>query len=95
MEISGDDVLHIAELARLRLSEKEKETFREQLSGILQYVAKLNDLDTEGIEPTSHVLKLENVFREDSTRPSLDPEQALANAPERAGHFYKVPKIIE
>lgn len=89
------DVERIAHLARLSLSEREKEKFSLQLGSIFAYVGKLNELDTSGIEPTSHVLKLGNVMREDKQKPSLLREDALRNAPENTGEFYKVPKIIE
>lgn len=89
------DVEHISHLARLRLVKEEKEKFAAQLSGILGYVAKLNELDTSGVEPTSHVLAMGNVTREDASRASLSADEALANAPERADDFYRVPKIIE
>ncbi|MCL4475269.1 MAG: Asp-tRNA(Asn)/Glu-tRNA(Gln) amidotransferase subunit GatC [Nitrospirae bacterium] len=89
------DVEHIAHLARLRLSEEEKEKFGVQLSSILTYVEKLNELDTSGVEPTSHVLAIGNVMREDALRPSLSTDEALRNAPDRADDFYRVPKIIE
>lgn len=89
------DVEHIAHLARLRLSEEEKEKFGAQLSSILTYVEKLGELDTSGVEPTSHVLAIGNVMREDALRPSLPTDDALLNAPGRADDFYRVPKIIE
>jgi aspartyl-tRNA(Asn)/glutamyl-tRNA(Gln) amidotransferase subunit C len=89
------DVEHIAHLARLRLSEAEKEKFGVQLSSILAYVEKLNELDTSGVEPTSHVLAIGNVMRDDALRPSLSADEALLNAPDRADNFYRVPKIIE
>ena len=88
-------VEHIAHLARLSLSEDEKRTFSQQIGSILQYVEKLNELDTSGIEPTSHVIEMNNVMREDTIRPSLPVDNALANAPDRSGDFYRVPKIIE
>ena len=89
------DVEHIAHLARLRLSQEEKEKFGAQLSSILTYVEKLNELDTSGVEPTSHVLAMANVLREDALRPSLPTDEALLNAPDRTDDFYRVPKIIE
>ena len=82
-------------LARLSLTEEEKELFGEQLSSILDYMEKLNELDTEHIEPTSHVLTLSNVMREDAPRDSIPREDALSNAPDRTDKFYRVPKIIE
>ena len=89
------DVEYIAHLARLRLSQEEKEKFGAQLSSILTYVEKLNELDTSGVEPTSHVLAMANVMREDALRPSLPTDEALLNAPDRTDDFYRVPKIIE
>jgi aspartyl-tRNA(Asn)/glutamyl-tRNA(Gln) amidotransferase subunit C len=86
---------HLARLARLSLSEEEKETFSGQLDGILTYMEKLNELETKEIEPTSHVLSISNVMREDMPRPSLDREEALRNAPDHTEKFYRVPKIIE
>ncbi len=95
MKLSRQEVDHVARLARLHFSEEEAERFREQLSAILTYVEKLGELDTTGVEPTSHVLPIRNVFREDVARPSLPREEALANAPDRTEEFYRVPKIIE
>jgi aspartyl-tRNA(Asn)/glutamyl-tRNA(Gln) amidotransferase subunit C len=86
---------HIAHLARLRLTEEEKDTFGAQLNSILTYVEKLRELDTSGIEPTSHVLPIGNVMRGDDVRPSLLRNDALMNAPDRGDDFYRVPKIIE
>lgn len=88
-------VEHIAHLARLSLSEQEKIKFSQQLGSILDYVAKLNELDTLGIKPTSHVLEMNNVMREDALRASFFIDDALVNAPERSAGFYRVPKIIE
>jgi len=88
-------VAHIAHLARLFLSTEEQEKFSLQLSSILEYVEKLNELNTSGIEPTSHVLEIRNLMRDDTQRPSLPVDHALANAPDRYGNFYRVPKIIE
>jgi aspartyl-tRNA(Asn)/glutamyl-tRNA(Gln) amidotransferase subunit C len=95
MKISRQEVEHVAKLARLELSDQEKEKLTDQLSNILTYVEKLNELDTKGIEPTSHVLDIRNVMRDDAVRPGLSQERALANAPEKAAGHYKVPKIIE
>jgi aspartyl-tRNA(Asn)/glutamyl-tRNA(Gln) amidotransferase subunit C len=89
------DVEHIAQLAKLRLSEEEKEKFGSQLSSILAYVETLNELDTSGVEPTSHVLAIGNIMREDALKPSLPTDEALLNAPDRGDNFYRVPKIIE
>lgn len=95
MKISKKEVEHVAKLARLELSEDEKDKLTDQLSNILTYVEKLNELDTSGIEPTAHVLDLKNVTRDDVAAPSLPQDRALANAPEKAAGHYKVPKIIE
>lgn len=95
IQISREQVEHVARLARLTFSEAEIERFRHQLSEILTYVNALQSLDTTGVPPTSHVVHLENVFRSDEVRPSLPREGALANAPDRAEGFFRVPKIIE
>lgn len=95
MKITRQEVEYVARLARLDLTEQEKTVFTSQLSSILAYVEKLNELDTSGIEPTSHVIDIINVTRPDETRDSLSQDAALANAPDKtAGHF-RVPKIIE
>lgn len=94
-KITKQDVEYVAKLARLKLSEKEKEKFAKQLDQILKYVDKLNELDTKKVKPTSHVLSLKNVFREDKVGKSLKVEKVLENAPEKAKGFFKVPKVIE
>jgi aspartyl-tRNA(Asn)/glutamyl-tRNA(Gln) amidotransferase subunit C len=95
MKITKQEVEHVARLARLELSEQEKEKLTNQLSNILTYVEKLNELDTRGVDPTAHVLDIKNVMREDVPAQSLTQAQALANAPEKTAGHYKVPKIIE
>jgi len=95
MKITIGEVEHVAKLARLEFSPGETELFTSQMDAILSYVDKLNELDTTGVEPTSHVLPIKNVFKEDVVLPSLTPDEALANAPGRSGDFYSVPKIIE
>jgi aspartyl-tRNA(Asn)/glutamyl-tRNA(Gln) amidotransferase subunit C len=95
MSITREEIEHIALLARLSLSEEEKDLFGPQLSSILEYMEKLNELDTKDIEPTSHVLSLSNVMRDDVPAPSLPREEALMNAPSYTDKFYRVPKIIE
>ncbi len=92
--ISIKEVEHVALLARLELSEEEKEVYTKQLSDILEHARKLQDLDTEGVPPTAHVLPLQNVFREDRVGEHLDIEDVLSNAPEREGDFFKVPRIV-
>ena len=89
------DIEHIAKLARLRLTDAEKETFTKQMETIVEYIEKLNELDTEGVEPTSHVLPLGNAFRRDEVDPSPAVAEILAAAPQRQGRYYKVPRIIE
>jgi aspartyl-tRNA(Asn)/glutamyl-tRNA(Gln) amidotransferase subunit C len=95
LKISKEEIEHIAVLARLSLSEEEKDLFGSQLSSILDYMEKLNELDTKGIEPTSHVLSLSNVMRDDISRHSIPKEDALMNAPDHTEKFFRVPKIIE
>ena len=90
-----EEIEHIAVLARLSLSGEEKEVFGQQLSSILDYMEKLNELDTSDTEPTSHVLPLNDVVRDDITGDSLPREEALKNAPAHTDKFYRVPKIIE
>ncbi|KPK42198.1 MAG: glutamyl-tRNA amidotransferase [Omnitrophica WOR_2 bacterium SM23_29] len=95
MSIKDDVVRYVARLARIKLSEKEVKLFAQQLDQILAYVDKLKKLDVKDIPPTSHVMVLKNVFREDQTRPSLTKEEVLKNAPQRKNDFFKVPRIIE
>jgi aspartyl-tRNA(Asn)/glutamyl-tRNA(Gln) amidotransferase subunit C len=89
--IERDQVLHVARLARLRLSEPEVETMAAELSGILEHVDRIGKLDLEGVEPTSHVVELENVWRPDEPRPSLPQEVALAPAPEPQDGAFRAP----
>ena len=84
----------IAELARLNLKPEEKQKLGKDLGAILDYVKKLDALDTSKVEPTSHVLNMENVFRADEAKPSNAAEKALEHAPETEGSFFKVPKIV-
>jgi aspartyl-tRNA(Asn)/glutamyl-tRNA(Gln) amidotransferase subunit C len=89
--IERDQVLHVARLARLRLSDEEVERMAGELSQILGHVDKMNELDLEGVEPTSHVVELQNVLREDAPRPSLPRERALEQAPDVAEGGFRVP----
>jgi aspartyl-tRNA(Asn)/glutamyl-tRNA(Gln) amidotransferase subunit C len=91
MAISKDEVLHVARLARLELRDDEIERFTEQLSAILEAVAKVSELDLADVEPTAHPLDVVNVWAEDEPRPSISVDDALANAPDRHGGFFKVP----
>ena len=93
--IDKEQVRKVAKLSRLELTEAEVEEFTGQLSAILDYVEKMNELDTANVEPLAHCLPVSNVFREDVAKESLGTEKALANAPERDGEFFKVPKILE
>ncbi|MBF0505706.1 MAG: Asp-tRNA(Asn)/Glu-tRNA(Gln) amidotransferase subunit GatC [Nitrospirae bacterium] len=95
MKITGDEVKHIVKLSMLTLSEEELSTYSGQLNTIISYVEQLNTLDTGGVGPTSHVLPINNVMRDDMRMPSLSNEEALKNAPDPADNFYRVPKIIE
>ncbi|MGQ9825222.1 MAG: Asp-tRNA(Asn)/Glu-tRNA(Gln) amidotransferase subunit GatC [Desulfotomaculales bacterium] len=92
--LTGKEVEHVALLARLELTAEEKKVYARQLGDILEYAQKLNRLDTAGIQPTAHVLPLQNVFREDRPGEHLPPEKVLANAPEKEGRFFKVPRIV-
>jgi aspartyl-tRNA(Asn)/glutamyl-tRNA(Gln) amidotransferase subunit C len=91
MAITRDEVLHVARLARLELSDDEIERFQEQLSAILEAVGKVAELDLSEVEPTAHPLDLSNVWAADEPRPCLTVEEALANAPERSGNLFRVP----
>jgi aspartyl-tRNA(Asn)/glutamyl-tRNA(Gln) amidotransferase subunit C len=91
MAISRDEVLHVARLARLDLTDEEVERFREQLNAILEAVGKVAELDLAEVEPTAHPLELTNVWAGDEPRPSLPLDEALANAPARDGALFRVP----
>jgi aspartyl-tRNA(Asn)/glutamyl-tRNA(Gln) amidotransferase subunit C len=91
--ITREDVQHVARLARLELTDEEVERFQGQLSAILEAVGKVSELDLAGVEPTSHPLELANVWGEDEPRPSLPRDEALSNAPEREGGFFRVPPV--
>ncbi len=93
MAITRDDVLHVARLARLELSDEEVERFGGQLSAILDAVGKVSELDLDDVPPTSHPLDLVNVFGEDVPRPCLSREEALANAPDPEDGFFGVPPV--
>lgn len=95
MSISKEQVHKVAHLARLKLSESEAEQFAQQLSQILSFAEKLNELDTDHVEPTSHVLRLSNVLRDDQVIPSITREKALQNAPEQQDGMFKVPAVFE
>jgi aspartyl-tRNA(Asn)/glutamyl-tRNA(Gln) amidotransferase subunit C len=91
MAISRDEVVHVARLARLALTEEELDRFAGQLDAILEAVGKVSELDLSGVEPTLHPLELSNVWAEDAPQPSLPVEDALANAPEVEDNAFRVP----
>lgn len=93
--VSKQDVLHIATLARLRFDDDQAERFKNDLNNILGYIDKLNELNTDNIEPTSHALDVYTVTREDRAQSSLSNEDALMNAPEAENGSFRVPKVIE
>ncbi len=95
MQISKQEVERVAKLARLEITEGEKESFSRQLSSILTYIEELKSWDTTWIEPTATVLEQTNVLREDLVKPSLPVEQALMNAPDSDGGYFRVPNILE
>ena len=89
--IDREQVLHVAKLARLRLSDEEVERMSGELSSILEHVERITELDLEGVEPTSHVIDVVNVLRPDEPRPSLPRERALENAPDATDEGFRVP----
>lgn len=93
--ISKEDVRHVADLARLSFSDEELDMYTKQIDDMIGFVEKLNELDTENVEPTTHVLELANVLREDEARDWLTQEEALKNAPEEKDGQVKVPAILE
>jgi aspartyl-tRNA(Asn)/glutamyl-tRNA(Gln) amidotransferase subunit C len=94
-KIDAEQVRKVAKLSRLGLSDAEVQEFSGQLSAILEYVEKMNEVDTDGVEPLAHCLGVNNCFRDDVVRESLGVEKTLANAPERDDEFFKVPKILD
>ena len=95
MRITKEEVEHVAKLARLEITDAEKEAFSQQLSTILTHIEQLRGLDTDGIEPTATVVEQTNVFREDKVQPSLPVAKAVGNAPESQDGYFVVPRIIE
>jgi aspartyl-tRNA(Asn)/glutamyl-tRNA(Gln) amidotransferase subunit C len=94
MRITKEDVLYVADLARLDLDEASIEAFAEQIARILEYVDMLNQVDTEGVASTSHAISLTNAFREDEQKGHLERDRALANAPESENGNFIVPKVV-
>jgi aspartyl-tRNA(Asn)/glutamyl-tRNA(Gln) amidotransferase subunit C len=95
MRVDKKEVEYVAMLARIELSEEEKELYSEQLSTILAFFDRLKEVDTENVQPTSHVVDLVNAYRSDQARPGPGVEAVLQNAPERADRFFRVPKILD
>ncbi len=95
MAINKDTVKYVAHLARIDLEPKELEKLSQELQEILDFIDKLNKVQIEGIAPTSHILPMDNVLREDTPAESLSNENVLKNAPQRKGNFFGVPKVIE
>ncbi|MBN1488837.1 MAG: Asp-tRNA(Asn)/Glu-tRNA(Gln) amidotransferase subunit GatC [Phycisphaerae bacterium] len=94
-KIDEAQVRHIAMLSRLKPSDDEVRLFSEQLSAIVEYIEKLNEVDTTDVEPTAHALPIHNVFREDVPTEPYGPDQALNNSPQRVGSFFGVPKVLD
>jgi aspartyl-tRNA(Asn)/glutamyl-tRNA(Gln) amidotransferase subunit C len=95
MILSRDVVAKVAKLARIRLTDAEEESLAAEIGNVLSYVEQLQKVDVEGVEPLAHCLPLDNAFRADEPVPCLTADDALANAPKRAGDFYSVPAILE
>jgi aspartyl-tRNA(Asn)/glutamyl-tRNA(Gln) amidotransferase subunit C len=91
--LKREEVEHIARLAKVDPTEEEKERFRDQLGRILEYFRKIDELELDDVEPTTHTMDVCNVFREDVERESLPPEEVLANAPEREDSYFKAPRV--
>ncbi|HLJ12452.1 MAG TPA: Asp-tRNA(Asn)/Glu-tRNA(Gln) amidotransferase subunit GatC [Planctomycetaceae bacterium] len=94
-KLTRADVLKVATLARLKLTDAEVDDYTAKLGGILDYVASLNEIDTEDVDPMVHAVELSNVFRADEVAPSLSREAALSNAPKTDGQFFLVPQILD
>lgn len=95
MAITKETVEYVAHLARIELKSKELEKLSQQLQEILDFIDKLKKIDIKNISPTSHILPLNNVLRQDSLKESLSPQKALENTPQKEGNFFVVPKVIE
>ena len=95
MGVTRDEVKKIALLARLQFTPEEEERLTTELNEILNYMDKLNELDTSKVEPLYHVIETGNVFREDEVQPSLSQEDALKNAPKQFGGYFAVPKVLD
>jgi aspartyl-tRNA(Asn)/glutamyl-tRNA(Gln) amidotransferase subunit C len=94
VKLSRKEVEHVAMLARLALTGEEIDRFGAQLGSILAYAKKINSINTDGVEPTYHVLPIKNVWRKDERRPPLAQDDILGNAPRREGNYFRVPRIL-
>ena len=95
MKITESDIQNVASLSRLKIRPEESVTFIDNLNKILTYVENLNSIDTTNIEPTTYALPMQNVFREDKVKPSLERNLALSNAPLKEDGYFKVPRVLE
>ena len=95
MRLTRHDIESVAYLSRLDLSEEEKDKLTGHINRLLENFEKLQELDTSNVEPTSHVIPVHNVFREDKSRPSLPPDEVVANGPQVVGHCFVVPRVVE
>ncbi|MGE5328342.1 MAG: Asp-tRNA(Asn)/Glu-tRNA(Gln) amidotransferase subunit GatC [Deltaproteobacteria bacterium] len=95
MKLTVQEIEHVANLARLELTPEEKEKMMKDLAAIIDFADKLSEVNTDGIEPTAHILDMKNVFRKDETRPSYDVTDIIRNAPESTDNCIKVPKVVE
>jgi aspartyl-tRNA(Asn)/glutamyl-tRNA(Gln) amidotransferase subunit C len=95
LKLSSKEVEYVARLARLEITDQETEKFTAQLNDILGYIDKLNELNTDGVEPMTHAIAVTNAFRDDKIIDSIGTEKALANAPDGRGEFFRVPKVID
>lgn len=95
MRLTREDIESVAHLSRLELSEEEKDKLTGHINRLLDNFQKLQELDTDNVEPTSHVIPVANVFRKDEARPSLSPDEVVANAPQVADHCFVVPRVVE
>jgi aspartyl-tRNA(Asn)/glutamyl-tRNA(Gln) amidotransferase subunit C len=94
-EINEAQVRHVAKLSRLKLSDDQVTLYTRQLGSILEYIKKLNELDTENVEPTAHAAPLRSVLRDDIARPGMGVDKVLQNAPDSDGEYFKVPRVLE
>jgi aspartyl-tRNA(Asn)/glutamyl-tRNA(Gln) amidotransferase subunit C len=95
MRLTPAEVEHVALLARLRLTDEERERFTTQLNSILEHFEQLQQIDTSDVRPMSHAVPMSNVVRDDEPAPSLSPEEALQNAPDQDRECFRVPRVIE